>query len=208
MSASTASGPAEAGLVLGTAGHIDHGKTALVRALTGVDTDRLPEEKRRGITIDLGFSQWSLVDPEQPQITYDLGMIDVPGHEDFVKNMVTGVGSIDCALLVIAADDGWMPQTEEHFQILCDLGVERVIVVLNKIDLAADDEAFLVEVIRDELKETVYAEVPIVATSTMTDPGFIDLTISRVTSFGAAAPGIKTPPTTKSASRTCFSTAS
>jgi selenocysteine-specific elongation factor len=97
--------------ILATAGHVDHGKTALVRALTGVDTDRLPEEKARGITIDLGFAHLALPN-------FSIGLIDVPGHEDFVRNMIAGVGSIDLALLVIAADDGWMPQTEEHLQIL------------------------------------------------------------------------------------------
>jgi len=98
-------------LILATAGHVDHGKTALIKALTGIDTDRLPEEKARGITIDLGFAHLAL-----PGLS--LGVIDVPGHEDFIRNMIAGLGAIDLALLVVAADDGWMPQTEEHLQIL------------------------------------------------------------------------------------------
>src|SRR5438874_9577708 len=101
--------------ILATAGHVDHGKSALVKALTGIDPDRLPEEKARGITIDLGFAHLELPAPpgtvaEAKAGVFQLGIVDVPGHEDFVKNMVAGVGSIDLALLVVAADDGWMPQ--------------------------------------------------------------------------------------------------
>src|SRR5205085_2323924 len=130
-----------ASLIVGTAGHIDHGKSALVRALTGTDPDRLPEEKARGITIDLGFAHLDVPAPPgvQPPGVYRLGIVDVPGHEDFVKNMVAGVGAIDLAMLVVAADDGWMPQTEEHLQILLYLGVTRAVVALTKIDLAADE---------------------------------------------------------------------
>src|SRR5688500_7964654 len=116
-------------LIVGTAGHIDHGKSALVKALTGTDPDRLPEEKKRGITIDLGFAHLDLPAPASPSFIH-VGIIDVPGHEDFVKNMVAGVGSIDLALLVVAADDGWMPQTEEHLQILSYFGVRRAVVSL------------------------------------------------------------------------------
>src|SRR5277367_3804344 len=107
--------------IVATAGHVDHGKSALVTALTGTDPDRLPEEKARGITIELGFAH---VDLECPGRTLRVGVIDVPGDEDFVRNMVAGVGSIDAAMLVVAADDGWMPQTEEHLQILMHLGVK------------------------------------------------------------------------------------
>ena len=103
-------------LILGTAGHIDHGKTSLIRALTGVDTDRLPEEKKRGITIDLGFAQLC-VGP------YQLGIVDVPGHERFVRNMLAGATGIDLALLVVAADDSLKPQTREHFDICRLLGI-------------------------------------------------------------------------------------
>jgi len=115
-------------IIVGTAGHIDHGKTALVRALTGIDADRLPEEKRRGITIDIGFAD---LDLEEVRI----GFVDVPGHERFVKNMLAGVGGIDAALLVIAADEGIMPQTEEHLVILERLGVAAGIPVITKADL-------------------------------------------------------------------------
>jgi len=118
--------------ILATAGHVDHGKTALVRALTGVDTDRLPEEKARGITIDLGFAYLALPG-------FSVGVIDVPGHEDFVRNMIAGVGSIDLALFVVAANDGWMPQTEEHLQILEHLGVTNAVVALTKCDLGEVD---------------------------------------------------------------------
>src|SRR5436309_1577712 len=118
--------------ILATAGHVDHGKSALVHALTGTDPDRLPEEKLRGITIELGFAQLEL---RMPDALLSIGIVDVPGHEDFVKNMVAGVGSIDLALLVIAADDGWMPQTEEHLQILIYLGVRRVVVALTALSL-------------------------------------------------------------------------
>lgn len=129
--------------ILATAGHVDHGKSALVKALTGIDPDRLPEEKARGITIDLGFANLELPAPPAAAAwplapvpsSFSVGLIDVPGHEDFVKNMVAGVGSIDLALLVVAADDGWMPQTEEHLQILAYLGVTRAVVALTKGDL-------------------------------------------------------------------------
>src|SRR5262245_17390421 len=112
-------------LVIGTAGHIDHGKTALVRALTGVDTDRLTEEKARGITIDLGFAPFEL-DGMHASI------VDVPGHEGFIRNMVAGATGLDLALLVVAADEGVMPQTREHVAILRHLGVGRGVVALTK----------------------------------------------------------------------------
>jgi selenocysteine-specific elongation factor len=155
--------------ILATAGHVDHGKSALVRTLTGTDPDRLPEEKARGITIDLGFAHLDL-----PQAQAHLGIVDVPGHEDFVKNMVAGVGSIDLALFVVAADDGWMPQTEEHLQILTYLGVKRAVVALTKIDLAAD-EATVVASVREKLKGTAFETAPIVPTSIVTHRGFDEL---------------------------------
>ncbi|MGH8707380.1 MAG: selenocysteine-specific translation elongation factor, partial [Burkholderiales bacterium] len=110
-------------MIVATAGHVDHGKTSLVRALTGVDTDRLPEEKRRGMSIDLGFAYAG-----------PIAFVDVPGHERFVRNMAAGVGGIDLALLVVAADDGPMPQTREHLAILEHLGAPRLLAVLSKID--------------------------------------------------------------------------
>lgn len=152
-------------LILATAGHVDHGKTTLIKALTGVDTDRLPEEKARGITIELGFAHLQLGDD------VSLGMVDVPGHEDFVKNMVGGVGSIDLALMVVAADDGWMPQTEEHLQILEYLGVEQAIVALTKIDLASSPA----EMIRARLADSVFRNAPIVPVSTRTGEGLTEL---------------------------------
>ena len=108
-------------VLIGTAGHIDHGKSALVEALTGTDPDRLVEEKRRGITIELGFAHVDVPLPAE-DLMLRVGIVDVPGHEDFVKNMVAGVGAVDVAILVVAANEGWKPQTEEHLQILEYLG--------------------------------------------------------------------------------------
>ncbi|MCZ6887705.1 MAG: GTP-binding protein, partial [Gammaproteobacteria bacterium] len=119
-------------MIVTLAGHVDHGKTSIVRALTGVDTDRLEEEKRRGLTIDLGFAYVELGE-------HRVGFVDVPGHHRFVHNMVAGVASMQHALLVVAADDGVMPQTREHFQILDLLGVSDGVVVVNKIDRVAPE---------------------------------------------------------------------
>ena len=115
-------------MIVATAGHIDHGKTLLVKALTGVNTDRLPEEKERGLTIDLGFAYL----PLEKGLT--IGFIDVPGHERFIRNMLAGVSGIDLALLIVAADDGPMPQTKEHLAILDLLKVERSAIAITKID--------------------------------------------------------------------------
>jgi selenocysteine-specific elongation factor len=120
--------------VVGTAGHVDHGKSSLVQRLTGIDPDRLLEEKARGLTIDLGFAWLTLPDGET------LGIVDVPGHRDFIENMLAGVGGIDATLLVIAADEGIMPQTREHLAILDLIGIQTGIIVLTKIDLIEDDE--------------------------------------------------------------------
>src|SRR5213080_3539049 len=120
-------------VIVGTAGHIDHGKTALVKALTGIDADRLQEEKRRGITIDLGFAHLELPALDGERLCF--GFIDVPGHERFVRNMLAGVGGIDLVLLVIAADEGIKPQTREHFDICRLLSIPRGITVLTKSDL-------------------------------------------------------------------------
>src|SRR5262245_39173421 len=147
--------------IVATAGHVDHGKSSLVKALTGTDPDRLPEEKQRGITIDLGFAHLDLPSPVASGGSFRLGIVDVPGHEDFVKNMVSGVGSIDLALLVVAADDGWMPQTEEHLQILAYFGVTRAVVALTKADLAVD-EAAAIAAIRLRLRDSPFADAPIV----------------------------------------------
>src|SRR5919204_1032460 len=138
--------------ILATAGHVDHGKSSLVKALTGTNPDRLPEEKARGITIDLGFAELSLTGP-----TGDLhvSIIDVPGHENFVRNMIAGVGSIDLALFVVAADDAWMPQTEEHLQILNYLGVQHAVIALTKSDLGRID--VVTKEIRGQLRGTCFA---------------------------------------------------
>ncbi|MBW3598267.1 MAG: selenocysteine-specific translation elongation factor, partial [Planctomycetes bacterium] len=146
-------------LILGTAGHIDHGKTALVRALTGVDTDRLPEEKRRGITIDLGFAELALGE-------YRLGIVDVPGHERFVRNMLAGASGVDLALLVVAADDSVKPQTREHLEILRLLDLKEGVIALTKCDLVSDEWRELVEEeVRELVAGTFLAEAPIVSTS-------------------------------------------
>jgi selenocysteine-specific elongation factor len=161
-------------LILGTAGHVDHGKSALVRALTGTDPDRLPEEKLRGITIDLGFAELTLSQPPATAAqSFAVGIVDVPGHEDFIKNMVAGAGAIDAALLVIAADDGWMPQTEEHLQILTYLGVRASVVALSKADLfqTKEQEESVVASIRARLEGTPLASAPIVLTSIQTSRG-------------------------------------
>ncbi len=126
-------------MIVATAGHVDHGKTELVRALTGIDTDRLPEEKARGLSIDLGFAYQFLPD------NTPLGFVDVPGHEKFIRNMLAGVGGIDLGLLVVAADDGVMPQTREHFAILDLLGIDSCVVAITKIDRVDDDRILEVQ---------------------------------------------------------------
>lgn len=146
--------------ILGTAGHIDHGKTALVRALTGVDTDRLPEEKARGITIELGFAELALGDELR------LGVVDVPGHEDFIRTMVAGATGMDVVLLTVAADEGIMPQTREHLDILRLLAVPRMVVALTKVDaVEADWLALVDDEVRSFLADTPWAEAPVLATS-------------------------------------------
>ena len=164
--------------VVGTAGHIDHGKTALVRALTGIDTDRLPEEKRRGITIDLGFASW-ITDQ------YQIGFIDVPGHERFVKNMLAGIGGIDSALLVVAADESIKPQTREHFAICTMLGIRTGVVAITKRDLVDDD---IIGLVRLEIEEMVagsfLAGKAIVPVSSVSGQGLDDLRKAILASVG------------------------
>jgi selenocysteine-specific elongation factor len=164
--------PSSAGrkhVVVGTAGHIDHGKTSLVKALTGIDTDRLPEEKARGITIDLGFAFL-----EEPGVTIEI--VDVPGHERFVKNMLAGVGGIDLAMLVVAADEGVMPQTREHLAICRLLHIKAGLVVLTKTDLVEPD---WLELVRDDVaglvRGTFLESAPIVAASARTGAGLEQL---------------------------------
>jgi selenocysteine-specific elongation factor len=173
--------------ILATAGHVDHGKTALVKALTGTDTDRLPEEKARGITIDLGFAHLALPSTTNHQpSTLSVGIIDVPGHEDFIRHMIAGVGSIDLALLVVAADDGWMPQTEEHLQILLYLGVKRLVIAITKCDLG-NPEAIAVQV-REQLRDSDLAEAPIVSTSVRLDSGLEELREALAAEFSRLTP--------------------
>src|SRR5437764_3833173 len=177
-------------VIVGTAGHIDHGKTSLVRALTGVDADRLPEEKRRGITIDLGFAELDLGDVR-------VGFVDVPGHERFVKNMLAGAHGIDLVALVIAADEGVMPQTREHFDICRLLGVRSGLVVLTKTD-AVDAE--LLELVSAEAEELVAGSflegAPVVATSARTGEGIEELK-TRLREAALAAPARDTDTVTR-----------
>jgi selenocysteine-specific elongation factor len=157
-------------IVLGTAGHVDHGKTALIKALTGTDTDRLKEEKERGITIELGFASLTLPDGQT------LGVIDVPGHERFIKNMVSGAAGIDLVVMVIAADEGVMPQTKEHLQICSLLGLKRGLVALTKMDLVDGDWRDLVmEDIRSFLKGSFLESSPIIPVSAITGAGLQEL---------------------------------
>jgi selenocysteine-specific elongation factor len=183
-----ATGPSRLAIV-GTAGHIDHGKTALVQRLTGIDTDRLPEEKKRGISIDLGFAP--LVTPAGVHI----GIVDVPGHERFIKNMLAGVGGVDLVLLVVAADESVMPQTREHLAIVKLLGVTRGVVALTKCDLV---EAEWIDEVRKDvtalLDGTPFAEAPIVQFSAVTGAGAdelfaaMDAQLAQVRTRGADQP--------------------
>lgn len=152
--------------IIGTAGHVDHGKTMLIKALTGIDTDRLKEEKKRGITIELGFAHITLPHGEEA------GIIDVPGHEKFVKNMLAGAGGIDLVLLVVAADEGFMPQTREHLGILSLLGIQNGIIVLTKTDMVDEEWLEVVkEDIRSEVQGSFLADAPIVPVSAYTGDG-------------------------------------
>src|SRR5688572_24850916 len=159
-------------IIIGTAGHIDHGKSSLVQALTGKDPDRLPEEKRRGITIDLGFADLDLGDVR-------VGFVDVPGHERFVKNMLAGVHGISAVALVIAADEGVMPQTREHFEICRLLNVRKGLVVITKTDLVEEELLTLVRAEAEELVAGSFLEnTPMVAVSARTGAGLDDLRLA------------------------------
>ncbi len=156
--------------IVGTAGHIDHGKTSLIKALTGIDCDRLPEEKEREMTIDIGFARI-----EYPKFG-TVSIIDVPGHERFIRNMVAGAWGMDLALLVVAVDDGWMPQTEDHFRVLSLLGVERMVAVLNKIDLAdAEMIAFVEEEVREKVRASRFSGADLARVSSRTGGGIPEL---------------------------------
>ncbi|HEX8893974.1 MAG TPA: selenocysteine-specific translation elongation factor [Terriglobales bacterium] len=175
-------------IIVGTAGHIDHGKSALVRALTGTDPDRLEEEKRRGITIDIGFANLDLINPSGEKLR--LGFIDVPGHERFVRNMLAGIGGIDLVLLIIAADESVKPQTKEHFDICRLLSVQRGITVITKADLV---DADTLEVVRMEVSDYLRgsfldpANAPIVAASSKTGAGLDELKL-ELTRLAAEVP--------------------
>ena len=169
--------------MLGTAGHIDHGKTSIVKALTGVDTDRLPEEKQRGITIDLGFAPLDLGDGLR------LSVVDVPGHEKLVRTMVSGATGIDLLLLVVAADEGVMPQTREHLAICELLGIDRAVVALTKCDLVDEDLALLAEEeVAALLEETPLRGAPIVAVSSVSGQG-LDTLRAHLVALAAEARG-------------------
>ena len=162
--------PSTAHAIIGTAGHIDHGKTALIKALTGQDTDRLKEEKERGISIDLGFAYFTL--PEGTRA----GVVDVPGHERFIRNMLAGAHGIDLMLLVVAADDGVMPQTEEHFDVLHLLGAKRGIFVITKADLVSRERIGEVgDEIRLLAEGTDLEAAPIIPVSSTTGSGIEEL---------------------------------
>ena len=153
-------------VILGTAGHVDHGKTSLIRALTGIDTDRLKEEKERGITIELGFAYIDL------PCGHRLGIVDVPGHEKFVKNMVAGAAGMDLVAFIIAADEGIMPQTREHFEICRLLGIQRGLIVITKIDMV---EPEWLELVADDVR-TFFAgsfleDAPLLSVSSTTGEG-------------------------------------
>lgn len=178
-------------IIIGTAGHIDHGKTTLIKALTGRNTDRWEEEQRRGITIDLGFTYFDLKSGDR------VGIIDVPGHEKFINNMVAGVVGMDLVMLVVAADEGIMPQTREHMDILGELGIEKSILVLNKCDLVDEEWLELVEEeIQEELEGTFLENAPVVKVSAATGQGIPELieTIERLTADEVVEKDIYTIP--------------
>ena len=178
-------------IIIGTAGHIDHGKTTLIKALTGRNTDRWEEEQRRGITIDLGFTWFDLPGGDRA------GIIDVPGHEKFINNMVAGVVGMDLVLLVIAADEGIMPQTREHMDILHLLGIEKSIIVLNKCDIVDEEWMDLVEEeVREELEGTFLEHAPVLKVSAATGQGLDELisVIEHITSDEVVSKDTQTIP--------------
>lgn len=157
-------------IIIGTAGHVDHGKTQLVKALTGIDTDRLKEEQERGISVELGFA------PLKFSTGISAGIVDVPGHERFVKNMLAGAGGIDLVILVVAADEGVMPQTEEHLDILELLNVQRAVVAITKVDLVDEEWLLLVEDdVQELLDATRFRDAPVIPVSVVTEEGLDDL---------------------------------
>ena len=157
-------------VIIGTAGHVDHGKTCLIKALTGIDTDRLKEEKKRGITIELGFAYLDLDGGQR------VGIVDVPGHEKFVRNMLAGAGGMDLCMLVVAADEGIMPQTIEHLDILSILGIQKGVIVITKTDLVEPEFAELVaEDVRELVQGTFLEDAPVVPVSVYEEKGLEEL---------------------------------
>ena len=157
-------------IIVGTAGHVDHGKTELTAVLTGINTDRLPEEKKRGMTIVPGFVPLLLPNGLR------LGLIDVPGHEKFVKNMLAGVAGIDMVMLVVAADEGVMPQTIEHLHILHLLGIDKGVAVITKADLVDEEWLEMIEEqVRETLAPTTLKDAPVIVTSAYTGQGIEEL---------------------------------
>ncbi|HMC08270.1 MAG TPA: GTP-binding protein, partial [Actinomycetota bacterium] len=156
--------------VIATAGHVDHGKSTLVQALTGIDPDRLEEEKRRGLTIDLGFAWLELPSGRE------VGIVDVPGHERFIKNMLAGVGAINVTLFVVAANEGWKPQSQEHLDILDLLGVSSAVVAVTKADLVdASSLAAVMEDVAERIASTTLRGSPVLAVSSVTGAGLEEL---------------------------------
>ncbi|MDY7029137.1 MAG: selenocysteine-specific translation elongation factor [Spirochaetota bacterium] len=152
--------------IIGTAGHIDHGKTALIEALTGINADRLPEEKKRGMTIDLGFAHFEGAGGEP------VGVIDVPGHERFIRNMVAGAWSLSCAVLVVAGDEGWMPQTEDHARVLEAMGIRHIVCALTKIDITEKELlSYVTETVQDHLTRIFQKKIVIIPVSSVTGEG-------------------------------------
>ncbi|MGH8896005.1 MAG: selenocysteine-specific translation elongation factor, partial [Egibacteraceae bacterium] len=177
--------------VVCTAGHVDHGKSTLVRALTGMEPDRFAEERRRGLTIDLGFAWTEIADPP---IT--VAFVDLPGHERFVGNMLAGAGPVSLALFVVAADEGWMPQSQEHLDILDLLGVRHGLVALTKADTVDEDTVAIgAELVREQLEATTFADVEIIPVSAVTGAGLDRLTERLATALTKApqAPDLHRP---------------
>ncbi len=173
--------------IVGTAGHVDHGKSTLVAALTGRDPDRWAEEKERGLTIDLGFAWTELA----PGLT--VGFVDVPGHERFIKNMLAGVGALDVAMFVVAADAGWMPQSEEHLAVLDLLEVQHGVIALTRVDLVDEETQLFAELeITEEVAGTVMEDWPVVPVSAITGDGLGDLTAALAAAVSSAGPSADT----------------
>ena len=169
--------------VIGTAGHVDHGKSSLILALTGIDPDRLPEEKQRGMTIDLGFAWLKLPNGQE------VGIVDVPGHERFIKNMIAGVGAIDGVIFVVAADDGWMPQSQEHLDILKLLRIKKGVIALTKVDLVIEDWLKLMEEdIKLKVKNSFLENSPIIKVSSTGNIGLEELKQALMEMFSEMEP--------------------